>query len=723
MATTNLGRVCIVPKGTWSNATAYTKLDVVTYQGSSYMAIQNNTNKQPTNTSYWLLLAQKGDTGNTGATGNGISSISKTGTSGLVDTYTITYTSGQTTTFTVTNGEKGDTGNGIVSIEKTSTSGYVDTYTITYTDGDTTTFDVTNGEVSQAQLDALDNKVEHYKKYSNALIKISDTDTEITLDDTAECPIDITLNPSSLEQVTTNGNQLVDFKTINKSRCEYTFFQDVLTTTCESGASYPQLYQNILSVLQRNEGKTLKFKYKSWNKSNNDFNCVVRISYKISGGSEQNTYLFQNGTSSTFEIPANLTQAQFQFMPHNGSSAPAGTITFNEPLLYVDSNDDYESFSNGYPSPSPDYSQTTHTITGNNEIDIESRNLKDFSTITYYASRATVTRKGYEYTVVGTNESYGRVQFGQYDLDVLNLKPNTTYTFSAKVKSTTNPDGSRAYVAKDYVNTGSQIWGSYAGVGEKTTVTFTTPSTMPVGSYDAYIGLYPGGTNNTAVFDEVQLELGSTASAFQPYQGSQTYSLTQGNVEYCKLGDYSDRIFKNVVGDPDYSNTRDDGKWYIKKNIGKLTLNGGENGWGKSGNTSLDRFTFTTSDYLSSNSSLCNYFKTGVQNNTNIGQWFNNVNAQLCFNYSSPGTTTLEQWKTWLSTHNLILYQPLATPTYTQLSSTLQTELDALEMALSYQDQTNITQTNDDLPFNITASGCYDLNKLLTRIETLEAEE
>ena len=42
--------------------------------------------------------------GATGATGRGISSISKTSTSGLVDTYTITYTSGASTTFTVTNG-------------------------------------------------------------------------------------------------------------------------------------------------------------------------------------------------------------------------------------------------------------------------------------------------------------------------------------------------------------------------------------------------------------------------------------------------------------------------------------------------------------------------------------------------------------------------------------------------------------------------------------------
>lgn len=97
--------------------------------------------------------------GNTGATGNGISAIIKTGTSGLVDTYTVTYTNGQTMTYTVTNGAKGDTGNGIESVELTSTSGAVKTYAITFTDGSTTAFDVTDGEVTQAQLDAYGLKV------------------------------------------------------------------------------------------------------------------------------------------------------------------------------------------------------------------------------------------------------------------------------------------------------------------------------------------------------------------------------------------------------------------------------------------------------------------------------------------------------------------------------------------------------------------------------------
>ena len=44
-----------------------------------------------------------------------------------------------------TDGTDGEDGNGIVSIELTSSSGNVDTYTITYDNGDTSTFTVTNG--------------------------------------------------------------------------------------------------------------------------------------------------------------------------------------------------------------------------------------------------------------------------------------------------------------------------------------------------------------------------------------------------------------------------------------------------------------------------------------------------------------------------------------------------------------------------------------------------
>lgn len=52
----------------------------------------------------------KGEQGLQGEAGNGIVSIIKTNNEGLIDTYTITYTDGTTSTFTVTNGQNGNQG-------------------------------------------------------------------------------------------------------------------------------------------------------------------------------------------------------------------------------------------------------------------------------------------------------------------------------------------------------------------------------------------------------------------------------------------------------------------------------------------------------------------------------------------------------------------------------------------------------------------------------------
>ena len=100
--TYDVGRVSFVMKGAWNLATNYEKLDVVSYNGSLYIAKQDVPRGPAiTNTTYWQLAAEKGDQGETG---NGIVSITLTGTAGNVDTYTITFTDGTPTTFTVTNG-------------------------------------------------------------------------------------------------------------------------------------------------------------------------------------------------------------------------------------------------------------------------------------------------------------------------------------------------------------------------------------------------------------------------------------------------------------------------------------------------------------------------------------------------------------------------------------------------------------------------------------------
>ena len=162
----DVGKILILPKSTWVNNTTYEILDAVTYEGKAYISKQSNnighTPSGQTDT-YWFMFAKDG---------REITGISKTGSTTVdgrvVDTYTITYSEGNADTFTVTNGKDGTNGTngadgadgrGIVSISKTGSATVdgriVDTYTITYTTGDPTTFTVTNGKDGAGSGDML----------------------------------------------------------------------------------------------------------------------------------------------------------------------------------------------------------------------------------------------------------------------------------------------------------------------------------------------------------------------------------------------------------------------------------------------------------------------------------------------------------------------------------------------------------------------------------------
>lgn len=106
-------------RGAYDAASTYQKTDTATdavqYNGSLWgyiNATAGSGNVPPESAAtvsndYWTLLVAKGETG---SDGRGIVSVEKTGTSGKVDTYTITYTDETTSTFTVTNGTNGTNG-------------------------------------------------------------------------------------------------------------------------------------------------------------------------------------------------------------------------------------------------------------------------------------------------------------------------------------------------------------------------------------------------------------------------------------------------------------------------------------------------------------------------------------------------------------------------------------------------------------------------------------
>ena len=67
----NMGRIGIVLKEEYDPEKTYTKLNQVTYSGSSYtLKVAEATGILPTNSDYWICSAKKGDKGDKGDTGD-----------------------------------------------------------------------------------------------------------------------------------------------------------------------------------------------------------------------------------------------------------------------------------------------------------------------------------------------------------------------------------------------------------------------------------------------------------------------------------------------------------------------------------------------------------------------------------------------------------------------------------------------------------------------------
>lgn len=67
MTEIQLGKVMLTPKGEYDSTKTYTRLDAITYKGSSYVCLADTSDTPPT--ANWQLLADKGATGDVGPQG------------------------------------------------------------------------------------------------------------------------------------------------------------------------------------------------------------------------------------------------------------------------------------------------------------------------------------------------------------------------------------------------------------------------------------------------------------------------------------------------------------------------------------------------------------------------------------------------------------------------------------------------------------------------------
>lgn len=301
---------------------------------------------------------------------------------------------------------------------------------------------------------------------------------------------------------------------------------------------------------------------------------------------------------------------------------PTVTITADEPVDL------------GYGEDVPDYRQRIVQLKGKNLFDKDNPNML----IAYIdAGRSVIT-----------SNNLNRIVW-------IPCEPNTTYT----VQRLSPPNWNRGLAwTETKPDVGVQTYGYVQGNGS--TITITTGATAKYLVYRFYQSNSDSSTTLDNVLASVQIEEGPTATSYEAYF----------NIELCKIGTYQDYIYPSG------------GKWYLHKNVLKNILTGASSeGW------VLNTWQGKEYSLPKSNSGItapqgatcfCNYFPTTTAAPAPIGKFRVGENS-LPFNYDD-GVGGLDNFKAWLSTHNLMLYSPLATPTDTEITNPLLVaQLDALQ--------------------------------------------
>ena len=580
-------------------------------------------------------------------------------------------------------GETGATGNGILSIQKTATAGLVDTYTITFTDGTTTTFDVTNGEdgeVTQKQLDETNENVSWLQTLTEQMPHVSGQGTDLSLESVLNYRLMKFLPQGVSSQFSTDGINKVDFTTVRyeasnggivtKNGGEYTIVNGE-DTDYGSARIFPSLKPNT----------TYTFSARIKATTNSNGSCVYISSYINTTGTQiwGNRVTAGNRSYATFTTPNEIptTNNTFIGLYPRGSNV---STTFDEIMIEENSTmSDYEPYTGGIPAPNPDYPYMPSRVTGENGLIISNVNL-------FEPKMASITVRG----VTCTNNGDGTF--------TLNGTAEGTIDYRLDQNQRASSDNLKAYNGNYTLMCNELVQGLSMGVMQFNTwkefcgINYNRLSaTSNIDNRDnCFVILHVA---NGAVLNNVTIRpilvKGSTAPSTYVEHEEQNYQLSLGNIELNSSPDGTVRDM--IIGSKD--------NWYKREYIGKVVLDGSENWDYTNGVFNLS----TTARYLLANW-LCNALTFGGTA-TNTSTAYQNGNNKISVNTSGSrlyiridDITNASDFKTYLSSNNIIVNAPLAEYTDIPITdTTLINQLnDIYENAHSYNGTTNITTTYED---------------------------
>lgn len=296
---------------------------------------------------------------------------------------------------------------------------------------------------------------------------------------------------------------------------------------------------------------------------------------------------------------------------------------------------------------------------------------KNLLNINYTETRQSVTVNildGNNFTISGTSTAATTFIPKNFIL------PAGTYTLCMKYKSGTQNNQFIFNMLKaNSSNNIAQITKTLNNYSNNTYATFTLSEETELKT-----NIYIGGSDRTFNINyEIQIINGNIADYnVEPYK-EKIILLPLNNNEIVGLGNYKDELIIDK-----------NGKCWLNKKTGKVILNGSENWEDRPNYTDADRFVLQNTIIPKLTvKSFSNYFlvKNGVYDN--LYYLCLNNGQQILVNFSQKGTTTLSQFKEWLTTHNTDIYYPTLQENLIDLNYTVDATL--------FKDINNTYNSND----------------------------
>ena len=314
--------------------------------------------------------------------------------------------------------------------------------------------------------------------------------------------------------------------------------------------------------------------------------------------------------------------------------------------------DNYEPYTNG-PAPNPDFPETINVVTGVQTVTVSDggSNTQTFTIDLTSKNMWNPTPYKDGYYINGTGVETQSNGAAIWESKTVNA--GDTYTFSAIPATNSNL---RAHAYDSSGNWMALIDSLSMSANTKNTLSITIPASTAFIRWSC--------TKST---QEAQLETGSTATSYQEYY----------DYELCKIGNYQDKIYKSG------------GDWYVHKETNSKVFSGEQDENWQIRNSGTANFYYTApivGGPTGQNTSTL-YSNYGIGGDirdatTTSGIMIVSTGTYVRLRYGTQ--MTLTDWNTKLSSTNMTLYYPLATPTDTKITdATLISQLNAVHQWLT----------------------------------------